>query len=47
MLGNAGLDDAVSYAQRTTRVNVYLEPLPELAVVGGLPLDDPVSRCQR
>jgi Ca2+-binding RTX toxin-like protein len=30
MLGNAGLDDAIDYSSRTTRVVVYLEPMPEL-----------------
>jgi Ca2+-binding RTX toxin-like protein len=27
MFGNAGLDDTVTYSSRTTRVNVYLEPI--------------------
>jgi Ca2+-binding RTX toxin-like protein len=27
LFGNAGLDDTVTYSSRTTRVNVYLEPL--------------------
>ena len=41
MLGNAGADDTITYSSRSTRVNVYLEPLPELLVAGGLPLDIP------
>ncbi len=41
MLGNAGADDTITYSSRSTRVNVYLEPLPALLVAGGLPLDFP------
>jgi Ca2+-binding RTX toxin-like protein len=33
MLGNAGLDDAVNYSSRTTRVVVYLESLPDVSAI--------------
>jgi Ca2+-binding RTX toxin-like protein len=38
MLGQQGLDDAITYSARTTRVNVYLEPL-----LGGV--DDLIFGC--
>jgi Ca2+-binding RTX toxin-like protein len=44
MLGNAGLDDAVKYDQRTTRVVVYLEQLPAVSADSG-PVDNTWDRC--
>ena len=34
MIGGAGLDDTITYSARSTRVVVYLEPLPQSAADG-------------
>ena len=45
MVGGAGADDTVTYSARSTRVVVYLEPLPQSAESGDS--DDSEGDCCR
>jgi Ca2+-binding RTX toxin-like protein len=45
IFGNAGLDDTVTYSSRTTRINVYLEPILFGAVRGTLGEEVPCTNA--